>query len=315
MTLNIDTLKRFENHIAQHSSLMTYAKSNLKKYYYLFYLRRLAEFVLCGAFIYVGVHFLILSHFNLLIWPAMSVGLTIAFLRGNYTYIGIIFGAFFAFYFNSNLVTFSFIQALLFTLCIFMIRSLSLTWIGPVQPISQVVILLKFILIVAIVTYVHVLSNHLVIQYFGLPWPFELQQLYLHWLAELNGIFCLTIFSLVFDPFVPSKYFNFYKKNTLWILSLVIILGSHFCFIGVTSPTLVILMMLGFLISACLFAYYFYQIPTVCLLLGMGLLYLGGLHDFITNNFKNAYLSESYLTLFCVTSLIIATHRNKGAKE
>lgn len=311
MTSKTEQFKQFSQYLNQHNLIAPEAKDCYAKYCKLFLLRRLAEFMLSSVFIYVGINFLILSKFNLPLWPATGVALTIVFLRGHYPYLGFFIGAISAFYIHSNDIVFSLFQTFGFILYIYLMRTLLLRWIGAVQPLTNQNILPKFLCIVATLTLLHVNYTYAMIHLFDFNWPFDLKHIYIHWLSELNGILCLTPFTLAFDPFVPKKYFSFNTRNYIWSFSAAIIIALHLSFISLHNPFYIALILTLLFASICIFAYQFSVVPTTTLLLGLGLLYLAGITDYTSNIFTVAYVSETYLSVVCICSLLIASWQLK----
>lgn len=308
MISKTDQFQQFEHFIDQHTVIKDKAQVCYRQYYHLFLFRRLAEFLLTAVFVYVGMNFLILSHFNLPLWPATGVALTVVFLRGNYPYLGIALGAIGAFYINCQYVWFSLLQGIVFTLYIYLLRFSLLRWVGAIQPLSHYRILFYFIVLCAAFTFAHVISLYFITHLFELPWPFKQTDVYMHCLAELNGILCLTPLTLSFNPFTPKKYFSFKPRNIAWCTCMLLMIGAHLGFFWLRDPMTIALLMLTVFVCICGFAMMFKLIPTTCLLLGMGLLYLGGLTDF-TKEFFNAYITGTYLTVLCVVSLGLAVYQ------
>ncbi|MGE4350119.1 MAG: MASE1 domain-containing protein [Candidatus Berkiella sp.] len=311
MTSKTEQFKQFSQYLVQHNVIAHQAKDCYKKYYKLFFLRRLAEFMLSSVFIYVGINFLILSKFNLPLWPATGAALSIAFLRGHYAYFGFLIGAMSAFYIHSSDILFSFFQAFGFTFYIYLMRTLLLRWVGAIQPLDSSKVVIKFIGIVAILTLTHIIYTYMMMHIFNYKWPFDFKHIYIHWLSELNGILCLTPFTLAFDPFVSKKYFSFNRRNYLWFVSTITIIALHLSFIWLDTPVYIACALGLLLISICIFAYQFSKIPSTILLLGLGLLYLAGITDYTSNIFTTAYISETYLAIICLCCLIITTSQSK----
>lgn len=309
MKLN-SNLEKLEDYLNQNPKLTSDTKDCYHNYQRLFILRRVAEFLLCSVFIYVGINFLILSHFQLPLWPATGVALTMVFLRGNYPYAGILVGAIGAFYINCHYFWFSLFQGIGFTLYIYLTRLTLLKIVGPIQPLNNLDVLTSFLSIITLYTIFHVFLVWELICLAGLPWPFSLEYFYVHLLAQLNGILCLTPFTLMFNPFTMKKYFSWKKQNVIWIGYMLAILSSHLLFFWIASPIWIILLLAAIFIGILLFSYRFSQIPTSCLLLGMGLIYLAGITDYTAHIF-NSFLTQTYLTAVCVFGLYMATYSVK----
>lgn len=308
-------LEQIENVLSKHQATQKIVQSHYSQFQRLFLLRRLAECMLCAVFIYVGINFLIMSAFTLPLWPATGVALTMVFLRGNYPYAGILIGAIAAFYINCHLWTFSLLQGIGFTAYIYALRRFLLWRVGSIQPLSSLNVLLSFLLYSAMFTCIHVLLVWGVVYLYALPWPFDMTDFYCHWLAQWNGILCLTPFTLMFNPFTPKTYFKVNLKNSAWCASMLIIIFSHFLFIWVEKPIFALSLLSTLLAAITIFSYAFGQIPTACLLLGMGLLYLAGLNDLTSLSF-NEHISHTYLGLVCIVSLIVSTyHASQGSKK
>lgn len=307
MNSELEHWQKFENY-AQHNLDFTAAEDHYKQFQILFYFRILTEFLLSAVFIYIGLNFLILSYFTLAIWPATGVALTLVFMRGYYPCLGILVGAFFAYYLNSHLFSFCALQAIGFTTYIYLTRYLALRWIGAIQPLNNLFSLILFLGLVATTTACHTFLHQTIILYFALPWPYSLQDTFTHFLAQFNGVLCLTPLTLILDPFVPKAYFSFNKKNlSWWLISGSILVGCvSFIFFDTIIPTSI------FLPTLCLttwgFAYYYKQIPTATLLLLIGILYLGGIMDFSTTLKTHGLLKEILLMVIGGVSLMIASY-------
>tara|TARA_R110002110_G_scaffold121431_2_gene297282 strand:- start:114515 stop:115444 length:930 start_codon:yes stop_codon:yes gene_type:complete len=308
MNSKLDNWQKFEN-FAQHNVDLAVAKECYKQFNVLFFFRILTEFLLSAVFIYIGINFLILSQFTLAIWPASGVALTLVFIRGYYPCLGMFVGAFCAYDINSHLLSFSALQAVNFVSYIALTRYLALKWIGAIQPLNKLSVLVLFLGLVALTTACHIFLHQSLITYFGLPWTYNLQNSITHFLAQFNGILCLTPLTLILDPFAPKTYFSLTKRNLSWWLMCSFILISSVCLI-VLNPTLSPAVFLPILcIVTWGFTFYFKQIPTATLLLFMGVLYLGGIMDFSETLRSQRLLLELLLTGIGGIGLLLASYK------
>jgi len=233
-------------------------------YYKRLYLtRRVAEFFIGTLLIFQGQQFILQSHFLSPIWLAAGVGLAAVFLRGNFLLLSIFVGTALAYLNTPYPYYIVFIQSLFFMLYIYLSRLFSLRLIGAIAPIADYKIFLKFIILVGLVTAVHISLLP------GLP---NEKDKLLAWLGELTGIVTVTPLCLIFDPFVPARYFN--KKSSLWMIISLIIILSHGLFLLYPTGIYCIILSLFFLVIMALYGKIFGQVPTCITLLGMSIFYI-----------------------------------------
>ncbi|MFI4936933.1 MAG: hypothetical protein ACHQJ6_00300 [Candidatus Berkiellales bacterium] len=271
--------------------------------------RRAIEVIFSILLIYGGQQFLIQQAFFCPIWPASGVGLCAIFIRGPFLILGVFLGSLASYLYYHLAWFFSIILSLLFAVTLFLIRECSLRWIGAVTPIATRAILLKFIFLIGVFSLFHVILHHL-----ALEWATGLSFKWINvvWgaLGEINGILCLTPFCLIFEPFVPQRYFQL--KLTPWKIIAVLIITSYLLFYfipnGFYSYILAILLLIGLGIYAKCFG----QIPTCVTLLGISIVYftavLSPSHLFTLHSSKVEVLMLTALfTLTVISSLTIAT--------
>jgi len=308
MNSELERWQNFEN-FAQHNVDFVVAKDNYQRFKVLFSLRILTEFLLSAVFVYIGLNFLILSQFTLAIWPATGVALTLVFIRGYYPCLGVVVGAFCAYYINSHFLSFSAIQAIGFASYICLTRYLALKWIGAIQPLNKLSSLILFLILSLATTTAHVFFHQAIISYFDLSWHTSLQNTAIHVLSQFNGILCLTPLTLILDPFAPKTYFSFNKKNMSWWLICLGILIASIGFIisnNIIAPSI---FLPAFILITCGFAYFYKQIPMTTLLLIFGVLYLGGIADFSLQLKDQPLLMASLLACIGSLGLIISSYK------
>lgn len=309
MNSKLDHWQNFEN-FSQHNVDFVVAKDSYQRFKILFFLRILTEFLLSAVFVYIGLNFLILSQFTLAIWPATGVALTLVFVRGYYPCLGMIVGAFCAYYINSHLLSFSAIQAIGFASYICLTRYLALKWIDAIQPLNKLSSLILFLVLVLTTTTGHIFFHQAVISYFDLPWHVSLQNTMIHILSQFNGILCLTPLTLILDPFAPKTYFALSKRNLSWwlICGFILIACVSFIVSNNIMPPIIFLPILILTIGC--FAYYYKQIPMATLLLIIGVLYLGGIIDFSIHLRDQPLLMASLLASIGGFGLILSSHKS-----
>jgi len=275
--------------------------------------RRLAEFLFSAIIIFGGHQLVLLNGFFSPIWPATGVALSAVFLRGNILLLGIFVGTFSSYVYNLYSWQISLYQALLFISFIFCCRQFSLKWIGPVTPLAKTSVLCKFIVLIILFSSIHIsLMTRILVQTYGgnisfFDWSTAV-------LGEINGILCLTPLCLVFDPFVPQRYFTRQEKKW-WLSALGLILG-HFIFFALTSEIATLILSVILLILLCAYAIHFGQIPLCATLFGISVVYLTGVlptpHLFHQNaTEQTVQMIFNLFTISIITSLILATAKQE----
>lgn len=282
-------------------------------YYRLVITRRATELILSSLLIFSGQQFLLQNSFFSPIWTAVGVALSAVFLRGYFLLYGIFLGVLLSYLYNHVPWHLSLAQSLLFTLYIFLTRLIAVHTIGAVIPLAQTRVLWKFFGLVTLFSTVHAYTLLLV---FAAPrgmaptffdWSVA-------WLGEVNGILYLTPLCLIFEPFVPKRYFNL-KSKSWWICSAAIII-SHFLYYIVPSGAPSIFLALVFICILSTYANYFDQIPTCITLLGISVVYISGIltppHLFhIHSSALNAQSLFALFTFNAILPLSIATYRQQ----
>ena len=267
-------------------------------------IRRSVEFIISTLLVFGGLQLLLQNGFYSPLWPATGVGLSALFLRGYFILGGIFVGSLLSYLYNNFDFLHSLGQSILFTLTLFAIRFLSLRYIGPVAPLSKLSVLLKFIYLIVLICALHVFFVLLI----GLEKLPTLIEWYSAWLGEINGILCLTPLALVFDPFVPQRYFSKLQWRW-WSMALILITLQGLYFVLPPIPSfgfsLFILMALRF------YALHRGVVPTTFTLLGISVIYLGGaiapFELFIqTKTYWHATVLLTLFTASIIMSLIIS---------
>lgn len=291
-------------------ALQTAVVPNISPSYYrnrylrLVFTRRATELAVCTLLIFGGQQFFVQNHFYSALWPASGVALSALFLRGNFLILGIFLGSFASYALNSVSLLMSGLYSLLFTCCMFLIRYLSLRIIGPVTPLAHRAILVKFIVVVILLSGIHTGALCQV-----MPPYFQWLQ---SWLAEITGILCLTPLCLTFEPFAPQRYFTL--KAWRWWLSAIILIGCYFLFYWVPAGAPSLWLSLIFFCGICAYAKAFGQIPLGITLLGISVVYLSGqsypYHLFhLSTTAQDSLLLLACFTFTAMISFGIATRR------
>ncbi len=303
--MQVSSVKRLDKfrEAVQANHLISATVPDFQAYYNRLYItRRVAEFILSALIIFGGHQLIIINSFFSPVWPAAGVALSALFLRGNTLLAGIFAGTLTSYLYNHFSFVMGLRQSLAFTLCILLVRSLSLKWSGPISPLYSKKVLWQFSLIAILCCAVHVSvmglmftqANDTSITWYGWSVAF---------LGELNGILCLAPLSLVFDPFVVLHYFN--KKNRTWqLVAAFIVLAHIFSFIIQGIPS--ILLTLSFFILLCTFAYYFGLIPLCITLFGVSIVYIAGAlpHAHLFHYNSSHLETFSIMLIFTMTILI-----------
>lgn len=273
--------------------------------------RRLSELAISILLIFGGQLFVIQNAFFCPVWVGTGVALSGVFLRGHFILLGIFLGSL-ASYLNNHYPLFvSFLQSGLFTLYIYSIRLCSLHFIGPVTPIPSRSVLGKFLLLIMVLTAIDVIAIYFIFKLtttISISWkPFFLNA----FSGQLNGILCLTPLCLIFEPFIPEKYFK--SSSSSWWISALFLISLQFLYFLFPQCWQSILLSLCLVLSFFVYGKIFGQFPTGMLLLGVAIVYLGATSS--TALFKNACsptLHLLFLNLMAFSALYSATsHQEK----
>ncbi len=306
-------LKSFHAQVVAKNLIQAKQLSYKASYLRLFFTRRSAEFIFSALLVFGGHQFIILNQFFSSIWPAAGVALSAVFLRGNYLLFGIFVGTLSSYLYNLFPWELSLYQALLFTLFIFLMRQCALWLIGTITPLSRVTLLWKFIALMAVFCALHISTMTMIfIAYYKSS--FTAFGWYCAWLGELNGILALTPLCLIFDPFVPQKYFN--KNNNAWWFCGLMIFACYFLFFLIPSGLASIILSVIFLVILSIYARIFGQIPTCTTLFGLSVVYLTGVlpssHLFhTTSSYQDVMILLSLFSLTAIVSISISTFKQQ----
>jgi integral membrane sensor domain MASE1 len=272
--------------------------------------RRTAEFIISTLLIFGGQQFLNQIGYFSPVWPATGVALSAVFLRGNFLLLGILCGTLLNNLFNHLPWHLNLFMGFGFTFFIWITRSLALRFIGAITPISFVRVWIQFILLIALTCALYTAFLY----FLGI---FSTRHsiffnLYSAWLGNFNGILYLTPLCLIFEPFVPQKYFT--SKTRLWWLISIAIIGSHFLFFALSFTSA--LAVSGFLIFVLAFyALAFGQIPTCITLLGISTVYITGANPgpslFNLRTSQEISMLLMLFTLSAIISITIATFKQQ----
>lgn len=203
-------------------------KPNFFRHHYLqiYWFRRLIETFFIAALVNnTQIYFLSIgteSAFS----PASGVALAALFLRGRTALFGIFLGTLISHTTHHVSIHLALLYSACFTIYIFLIREICLRTIGPVIPLPNWRIFNLFLLICAILSAIYL---------FLINYAFSAHiNIFLRWLAELNGILYLTPLCLLFDLYSP------YSLPTLVGIAL---LGLSIFYIGfdVFTPTICVI--------------------------------------------------------------------------
>lgn len=278
-------------------------------YWKLITLRLLTETFILICLIYLGQQFLIRNNFYLPLWPATGLGLTVVFLRGYRSLLGIAIGTGLSYYLNHFSWQESLWLALLFVGYLTLIRTISLRWIGAIAPIADRSVLFKWIVLILLCSalYIFILDGTISIKT-------NLERL-LALLGILNGILCLAPLCLAFDPFTPQIYFT--RQAWHWWSFAVILIAAHLLYFAL--PAVEALCLSGALMLAlCVYGWYFGLIPLTITWMGISTLYLIGalppIHLFQMDYALDTVLQLTMLLTFSlITSLLISAGKSRAS--
>jgi hypothetical protein len=270
------------------------------RYQYLILIRRSTELLFSAMLILSGQQLLLETGLASPLWVTSGVGLAALFLRGYFLLSGIFLGTLLSYLYNHFSWPLGLSQSVLFIFFLYLTRALSLRWIGPITPLPKVAVLGKFIALMSALSAVHV---WLVTILFFKMWP-SLSLWYLGWLGEINSILCLVPLCLMFDPFVPAQYFNLQAWK--WWMCGALLIIAHVPLL-LLPPLPSIIYSLALVIALNSFAWAFGKIPTAFTLLGISVIYLGGVGTFSTNSMSILY---TLFTLNIILSLSVAIYRD-----
>ncbi len=306
-------LKTFHEQVVAKNLVQAKQLSYNASFLRLFFTRRAAEFIFSALLVFGGHQFIILNQFFSSIWPAAGVALSAVFLRGNNLLCSIFIGTLSSYLYNHFPWELSLYLALIFTLFIFLVRQGSLKFIGTITPLCDLNTLWKFIALIGVLCAIHISSMTMIfITYYKSS--FSTFSWYCAWLGELNGILALTPLCLIFDPFVPQKYFN--KKNNAWWFSGFMIFACYFLFFLTPSGLPSIILSVIFLIMLGVYAKIFGQIPTCTTLFALSVVYLTGVlphsHLFHKNSsHQDVMILLSLFSLTAIVSISISTFKQQ----
>ncbi|HVV67563.1 MAG TPA: hypothetical protein VHE99_00780 [Gammaproteobacteria bacterium] len=278
------------------------------EYNRLIFKRRALEFIISTLLFYGGQQFLIANAFFAPMWLTTGAALAAIFLRGNFLLLGIFAGTLIAYLANHLSWDISLLLSLIFVIYIYLMRKLAFLTIGPIVPLYNNAVLWKFYALIAVLSavYSYVFFTLMVLKSLsGLLffWVF------MGWLAQINGILCVTLICLVFDPYVMYRHFH---KVRLWSILAVVIVICHlfYFFVPAGIPSLVLSIL--FFAIFCVYAKYFGKVATCTMLLGVSVIYLGGItapfHLFHANSSElQVMVTLALFTLSAMLSISIAT--------
>lgn len=281
-------------------------------YYRLVLTRRIAETLIMALLIMGGQQFLIQHTFLSALWPITGVALAGVFLRGNFLLLGTFLGSLVGYLHFHLPLGASLALSFLFTIYIFLLRYLSLKWMGPITPIPTLKIWVKFCLLISLLSAVHI---SLLLKILTSLFPFKptLFNWVIGWLGQVNGILCLTPLCLIFDPFAPARYFRL-SQWSWWTCAGLIIGINLVYFLCSASYSLTFSIITGLVIMA--YALRFGQIPTGITLLGLSVLQLSMFtltpsSRILHENSSSILLSVLCFTLTAFGGLAVATAKEE----
>lgn len=245
-------------------------------YHRLVLTRRLLELIISILLIFGGQLFVIQNGFFCPVWAGTGVALSAIFLRGNFLLVGIFLGSISSYLYNHYSLLQSILLSILFTAYIYLIRQCCLRFIGPVTPFAETKVLWKFIVVIGILTALDVSLIFLLLDSIK-PLNLSFSNFFLaaYW-GQLNGILCITPLCLIFEPFIPERYFQ--KTNWQWKIGVILIIACQF--LVYVFPQC--LFNIGLALFSAIFLFFFGkqygQFPTGVALLGISVVYLGANH-------------------------------------
>ena len=267
----------------------------------LVFMRRAFEFIISSLLFCGGQQFLISNNFFSPIWLTTGAALAAIFLRGNFLLVGIFVGTLIGYLINHLPWHISLTLSLLFVIYIYLIRKLAFLTMGPVAPLFNNAILWKFYGLIAVLSAVY---SYLFFSLMGLKSvgaTFFL--VYTGWLAQINGILCITLICLMFDPYLMYRHFH---KVRLWSILAMVIVICHLFYFFIPAGTPTLILSIIFLAIMCGYGKYFGKVATCATLLGIAVIYLGGIispfHLFQPNSSRLQVMIT--LTLFTLTAML-----------
>lgn len=196
-------LQQFHNQVITNKSLPRKHPSYRRRFMGLVALRYSAEFLLITGLIYIGQLFWLQNAGFISVWPFMGVAVAALYLRGNAALLGIAAGIVLSFLMARLPFLVGASVAALFVLFVFSLRFVGRCWLGPIAPLAERKILIKWCLLVFIGSLITAALFLTILHYFALmqitPWIFAAT-----FLGMFNGILCLAPLCLAFDPFTLS---------------------------------------------------------------------------------------------------------------
>ena len=264
--------------------------------------RRLVEFFLTTLIFFGGQQFVIQNHYFSPLWPAFGVAVSAVLLRGSRLLFGIGLGTSACFWMTGMPWAANLVQTALFLGTVYALQRLSHKIIGSVQPLENIIVLLKFLALSSVLIGIYA--------YLLLPsWFLG----YHAWIGMLNSLLCLTCLCLVFNPFLPARYFK--RTASWWKVSVgLIVLHVGFFFLPTGTWAIAYAGILGGSLS--LYAFYYGQFPLCVTLMGISVIYLDGAlpqYQLFQQRFSphESSLIISLFTVSAVISLIIGTYQQQ----
>lgn len=263
----------FKASLAEKNGIAPGQTSFRAQYARLILMRRVFEFIISTLLFYGGQQFLISNAFFSPIWLTTGAALAAIFLRGNFLLLGIFAGTLIAYSSNHLPWGISLSLSLLFIIYIYSIRKLAFVTIGAIAPLYNNAVLWKFYGLIALLSAIYSFLFFAImgLQSTGVGFLFWV---YVGWLAQINGIICVTLICLMFDPYVMYRHFH---KVRLWSVIAVVIVICHLCYFFAPSGVPTMILSAIFLAILCAYASYFGKVATCALLLGIAIIYLGGI--------------------------------------
>jgi len=256
--------------------------------------RRLIEFILMSGLIFGANLFVIQNQFFSAVWPSFGVALGACFLRGNVMLIGCFFGWVISYLFNHIPLLATLVHATGFVVCIFIIRALTLRWVGALIPIVSLKSVINFLLLSATFVFIWTVLFYLSLSFYGIQ--STALQWYLAWIGGFNGIVCLVPLCLTLDPFF-QQYFIFRHSWRWYACGVLIIIAYALSLNYLNQPPAAYYCAIALMIALNFYARIFLLVPLCFTLLGLSVVLLG------SNIFLTDRRSSIILTLFMVSSL------------
>ncbi len=208
--------------------------------------RRIIEAIIITLFTYVGLILGPIDKLGVPIWPHIGIMLGLLFLRGQGIGWWLLLGSLIA-YITSGI---SLVEAISFSalnaLGILFLYNASIRWIGPIAPLTNITVLLKWLIAMVLLGSFLGIDYLALLEYFK-PGTWTLSNLLSTVLVYPLSVIVFTPLCLVWDTFIQNKSKAIKIKKLVCLVALVLL--THFSFCLLSKPAFVFS---AFALSLCL---------------------------------------------------------------